>query len=33
MNNQFGSKIRVLRKERKLFLRQIAPLLAMDTAQ
>ena len=33
MNNQFGTKIRVLREERKLILRQIAPLLGMDTAQ
>jgi HTH-type transcriptional regulator, competence development regulator len=33
MNSQFGSKIRLLREQRKLFLRQVAPLLEMDTAQ
>ena len=33
MNNQFGSKIRTLREERKLYLRQVAPMLEMDTAQ
>ena len=33
MNNQFGSKIRLLREQHKLFLRQVAPLLEMDTAQ
>jgi HTH-type transcriptional regulator, competence development regulator len=33
MNSQFGSKIRLLREHRKLFLRQVASLLEMDTAQ
>lgn len=32
-NNQFGNRIRVLREEQKLLLRQLAPLLNMDTAQ
>lgn len=33
MDSQFGSKIRSLREQRKLYLRQVAPLLEMDTAQ
>jgi transcriptional regulator with XRE-family HTH domain len=33
MNSQFGIKIRILREEQNLLLRQIAPLLDMDTAQ
>lgn len=33
MNNQFGSKLRLLREEKKLYLRQVAPMLEMDTAQ
>ena len=33
MNSQFGNKIRILREEQKLLLRQLAPLLDMDTAQ
>ena len=33
MNSQFGYKIRSLREQRKLYLRQVAPLLEMDTAQ
>lgn len=33
MNSQFGSKIRELRESQKLYLRQVAPLLEMDTAQ
>lgn len=33
MDSQFGNKIRTLREERKLYLRQVAPLLDMDTAQ
>jgi transcriptional regulator with XRE-family HTH domain len=33
MNNQFGSKIRTLREEKMLYLRQVAPMLDMDTAQ
>ena len=33
MNSQFGERIRVLRKSRHLYLRQVAPLLEMDTAQ
>lgn len=33
MNSQFGSKLRSLREQRKLYLRQVAPLLEMDTAQ
>lgn len=32
MNSQFGNKIRIIREEQKLLLRQIAPLLDMDTA-
>lgn len=33
MESQFGEKIRSLREEQHLFLRQVAPLLEMDTAQ
>ncbi len=33
MESQFGEKIRALRENRNLFLRQVAPLLEMDTAQ
>lgn len=33
MHSQFGAKIRALREEQQLFLRQVAPLLEMDTAQ
>jgi transcriptional regulator with XRE-family HTH domain len=33
MNSQFGNKIRVLREEQKMLLRQLAPMLDMDTAQ
>ncbi len=33
MNSQFGEKIRTLREKQKLYLRQVAPLLKMDTAQ
>jgi transcriptional regulator with XRE-family HTH domain len=33
MNSQFGNKIRILREEQKMLLRQVAPLLNMDTAQ
>ena len=33
MNSQFGNKIRVLREEKKMLLRHLAPLLDMDTAQ
>jgi transcriptional regulator with XRE-family HTH domain len=33
MKNQFGSKMRSLREQQKLFLRQVAPLLELDTAQ
>lgn len=33
MNSQFGNKIRMLRIELNLYLRQVAPLLEMDTAQ
>ena len=33
MNSQFGNKIRIVREEQKLLLRQLAPLLDMDTAQ
>ena len=31
MNSQFGEKIRTLREKQKLYLRQVAPLLEMDT--
>lgn len=33
MSSQFGEKIRILREKQNLFLRQVAPLLEMDTAQ
>ncbi|MCF2518527.1 helix-turn-helix domain-containing protein [Dyadobacter sp. CY351] len=33
MESQFGEKIRALRKQQNLYLRQVAPLLEMDTAQ
>lgn len=33
MNSQFGEKIRTLRKKQHLYLREVAPLLEMDTAQ
>lgn len=33
MNSQFGNKIRALRDEQNLLLRELAPLLNMDTAQ
>lgn len=33
MDSQFGSKIRELREQQKMYLRQVAPLLEMDTAQ
>jgi transcriptional regulator with XRE-family HTH domain len=33
MESQFGEKIRALREQQHLFLRQVAPLLDMDTAQ
>jgi HTH-type transcriptional regulator, competence development regulator len=33
MKNQFGEKIRALREKQNLYLRQVAPLLEMDTAQ
>lgn len=33
MNSQFGNKIRILREDQKMLLRQLAPLLDMDTAQ
>jgi transcriptional regulator with XRE-family HTH domain len=33
MESQFGEKIRALRKKQNLYLRQVAPLLEMDTAQ
>ncbi|MGB5025437.1 MAG: helix-turn-helix transcriptional regulator [Saprospiraceae bacterium] len=33
MNSQFGERIRTLRETQHLFLRQVAPLLEMDTAQ
>lgn len=32
MNSQFGNRIRIIREEQKLLLRQVAPLLDMDTA-
>ena len=31
MANQFGDRVRQLREEQKLLLRQVAPLLEMDT--
>ena len=33
MANQFGDKIRTLREKQHLYLRQVAPVLEMDTAQ
>ena len=33
MNSKFGHKIRTIRSKQKLLLREIAPLLEMDTAQ
>ncbi len=33
MENQFGEKIRELREQRNLYLRQVASFLDMDTAQ
>ena len=33
MKSQFGEKIRLLRAKQNLYLRQVAPLLEMDTAQ
>jgi transcriptional regulator with XRE-family HTH domain len=33
MNSQFGEKLRILREKQHLYLRQVAPLLEMDTAQ
>ena len=33
MNSQFGNKIRILREDQKMLLRQLASLLDMDTAQ
>lgn len=33
MNSQFGQRIRELRETQNLYLRQVAPLLEMDTAQ
>jgi transcriptional regulator with XRE-family HTH domain len=33
MNSQFGERIRTLREMQHLYLRQVAPLLEMDTAQ
>ena len=33
MNSQFGERIRALREKQHLYLRQVAPLLEMDTAQ
>lgn len=33
MESQFGEKIRALREQQHLYLRQVAPLLHMDTAQ
>ena len=33
MESQFGAKIRALREKQNLFLRQVASLLEMDTAQ
>jgi transcriptional regulator with XRE-family HTH domain len=33
MRSQFGERIRALREKQKLYLRQVAPLLDMDTAQ
>lgn len=33
MKSQFGEKIRALREKQNMYLRQVAPLLEMDTAQ
>jgi len=33
MKSQFGDRIRSLREKQHLYLRQVAPLLEMDTAQ
>jgi len=33
MNSQFGERVRALREKQNLYLRQVAPLLEMDTAQ
>ena len=33
MNSRFGNKIRALREEQNLLLRQVASILEMDTAQ
>ncbi len=33
MESQFSERIRRLRESQKLYLRQVAPLLEMDTAQ
>ena len=33
MKSQFGERIRELREKQNLYLRQVAPLLEMDTAQ
>ena len=33
MNSQFGQRIRELRKKQNLYLRPVAPLIEMDTAQ
>jgi transcriptional regulator with XRE-family HTH domain len=33
MKSQFGKRIRTLRENQNLYLRQVAPLLEMDTAQ
>ena len=33
MHSQFGVRIRALREKQNLYLRQVAPLLEMDTAQ
>lgn len=33
MKGHFGEKVRSLRQKQKLYLRQVAPLLEMDTAQ
>jgi len=33
MKSQFGEKVRELREKQNLYLRQVAPLLEMDTAQ
>ena len=33
MKSQFGERVRTLREKHNLYLRQVAPLLEMDTAQ